>query len=219
LKALEEAGHPVLHLELADIYDLGGQFFVWEFATAVASYFLKINPFDQPNVESAKVLARQMVTTYSETGALPKGEAVDPNPGILADFLGASQVGDYIAFQAYVQPTPEFEAALQALRLETRDRYKVSTTLGFGPRFLHSTGQLHKGDAGKGLFIQFTSQTSQDIDIPDEAGSPESAMSFGTLKMSQALGDAQALQEAGRRVISISLGEHPIETIRQMRQQ
>ena len=115
-----------------------------------------------------------------------------------------------------MQPTLEFEAAIQALRLETRDRYKVATTLGFGPRFLHSTGQLHKGDSGNGLFVQFTSQTSQDIDIPDEAGRPDSAMSFGTLKMSQALGDAQALREAGRRVINFPLGENPEADIHKM---
>ncbi|MBC8506918.1 MAG: glucose-6-phosphate isomerase [Anaerolineales bacterium] len=219
LKTLEDAGHPVLQIELDDVYDLGGQFFIWEFATAVASYFLKINPFDQPNVESAKVLARQMVATYSETGTLPKGEDVDPSPRALADFLDSSKPGDYIAFQAYVQPTPEVEAALQALRLEARERYKVATTFGFGPRFLHSTGQLHKGDAGKGLFVQFTSQTSQDVDIPNEAGNPESSMTFGTLKMSQALGDAQALRDAGRRVISIALGENPEKSIQQMRKQ
>lgn len=216
LNTLEEAGHPVIKLELADIYYLGGQFFVWEFATAIASYFLKINPFDQPNVESAKVLTRQMVATYAETGVLHIGESAEPNADTLAEFLSSAKAGDYIAFQAYVQPTPEVETALQALRLETRDRYKVATTLGFGPRFLHSTGQLHKGDAGNGLFVQFTSQTSQDIDIPDEAGRSESAMTFGTLKMSQALGDAQALREAGRRVIGFQLGENPAADIHKL---
>ena len=218
LKALEEVGHPVLHIQLADIYDLGGQFFVWEFATAVASHILEINPFDQPNVESAKVFARQIVTAYSKTGVLPEGESTNPSIKALAEFLESSSPGDYVAFQAYVQPTPEVEAALQALRLGTRDRYKVATTLGFGPRFLHSTGQLHKGDAGNGLFVQFTSQPSQDIDIPDEAGSPDSTMTFGTLKMAQALGDAQALRDADRRVISIPLGGTPEKTIQQMRQ-
>ena len=219
LKLLEKAGHPVLHLELADVYDLGGQFFVWEFATAVASYFLEINPFDQPNVESAKVLAKEMVAAYHQSGTLPKGEAAEATSQTLADFLSSAKAGDYVAYQAYVQATPEVESALQALRLETRDSYKVATSLGFGPRFLHSTGQLHKGDAGNGLFVQFTSQTSPDVDIPDEAGNPGSAMSFGTLKMSQALGDAQALRDAGRRVISIPLGENPLKTIQQMRKQ
>lgn len=218
LTALEEAGQPVLRLHLADIYDLGGQFFVWEFATAVASYFLEINPFDQPNVESAKVLARQMVAAYRESGVLPQGDAQTPSPEGLTEFLSSAKPGDYVAVQAYLQPTPEVKSALGALRLEIRDHYKMPTTLGFGPRFLHSTGQLHKGDAGNGLFIQFTSQAPQDIDIPDEAGGQASGMTFGTLKMAQALGDAQALRDAGRRVISFPLGEKPKDTIQRMRQ-
>jgi len=213
-KTLEDAGHPLLRLQLDDIYDLGGQFFLWEFATAVASHFLEINPFDQPDVESAKVLARQMVATYRETGQLPKGEITPPGPKVLEEFLGSIQPGDYVAFQAYVHPTPEVERILQDIRLGTHKNFKAATTLGFGPRFLHSTGQLHKGDAGNGLFIQFTSQPIKDIDIPDEAGKAASAMSFGTLKMSQALGDAQALRDAGRRVICIPLGENPVETLK-----
>ena len=217
LQSLENAGHPVLRLQFDDVYDLGGQFFLWEFATVVASHFLNINPFDQPNVESAKILARQMVTAYGETGVLPTGETTPPKPDVLENFLGSIQVGDYVSFQAYVQPTPEVEAALQALRLETRDHFKVATSLGFGPRFLHSTGQLHKGDGGNGLFIQLTSQVSPDADIPDEAGKPASVMSFGTLKMAQALGDAQALRDAGRRVISIPLGENPVRMLKQLK--
>jgi transaldolase / glucose-6-phosphate isomerase len=218
LKSLENAGHPVLRLKLADTYDLGGQFFLWEFATAVASYFLEVNPFDQPDVESAKILAREMVVAYSETGALPQGETTLPSAHVLNEFLGSAKPGDYVALQAYVHPTPEVVAKLQALRLEARQRFKLATTLGFGPRFLHSTGQLHKGDAGRGLFVQFTSQASQDVDIPDEAGKPASAMSFGTLKTAQALGDAQALRDAGRRVISIPLGDKPIEILKQLKQ-
>lgn len=208
LEALQNAGHPVITMQLDDVYDLGGQFFVWEFATAVASYFLEINPFDQPNVESAKVLARQMVATYSETGSLPAGDQVVATPEIISDFLSQSKPGSYLALQAYVHPTPEVEALLQDLRQEAGTRYKMATSLGFGPRFLHSTGQLHKGDAGNGLFIQFTSQPPQDVNIPDEAREPDSAMSFGTLIMSQALGDAQALRDAGRPVISIASGEN-----------
>jgi transaldolase / glucose-6-phosphate isomerase len=217
LSSLEDAGHPVLRLNLDDIYDLGGQFFLWEFATIVASHFLEINPFDQPDVESAKILAREMVSAYSETGALPQGETSAPDAKVLNEFLGSAKAGDYIAFQAYVQPIPEVEAKLQALRLEAGQRFNVATTLGFGPRFLHSTGQLHKGDAGKGLFVQLTSQATKDVDIPDEAGKPASAMSFGTLKLAQALGDAQALRDAGRRVISIPLGEDPSTALKQLK--
>ncbi len=125
----------------------------------------------------------------------------------LQAFLAQAQAGDYISLQAYVQPTAETDAALLALRTRLRDHLKLATTVGYGPRFLHSTGQLHKGDAGNGLFIQFTADDSQDRAIPDEAGSPESTMSFGVLKMAQALGDKQALLDSGRRVIRFHLGD------------
>jgi glucose-6-phosphate isomerase len=214
VQALEEAGHPLVLLRLNDLYDLGGQFFLWEMATAVAGHRLGINPFEQPNVEAAKVLARNMVAEYKEKGALPSGKFAPLAAEALDEFLAQAQPGDpatgsgrsYIALQAYVQPTPETDAALAALRLRLRDRYRLATTVGYGPRFLHSTGQLHKGDAGNGLFIQFTSDAPQDVPIPDEAGSPDAAMTFGVLKMAQTLGDQQALLEAGRQVIRFHLG-------------
>lgn len=207
LAALAEAGHPVICIDLEDTFDLGGQFLLWELATAVASHLLHINPFDQPNVEAAKVLARQMVQAYTETGALPQADSAPVTPAALHDFLAQAQPGDYIALQAYVQPTPETDAALQALRAQLLERYHLATTVGYGPRFLHSTGQLHKGDRGNGLFIQFTSANAQDLPIPDEAGKPESALTFGVLKQAQALGDRQALLQAGRRVIHFRLGQ------------
>jgi hypothetical protein len=206
IKALEIAGHPVVRLQLSDLYDLGEQFFLWEFATAVAGYRLGINPFNQPNVEAAKILAREAVAAYSETGALPEDEPSPLTPEALTGFLVQAQGGDYVAFQAYVQPTAETDAALLALRTQIRDRLKLATTVGYGPRFLHSTGQLHKGDRGNGLFIQFTSDPLQDVDIPDEAGEPASTMTFGVLKMAQALGDKAALEGEGRRVIRFHLG-------------
>ncbi|MBL6965992.1 MAG: glucose-6-phosphate isomerase [Anaerolineales bacterium] len=219
LKALADVGYPVVRIHLASIYDLGGQFLLWELATAVAGYFLQINPFDQPNVESAKALARQMVTAYTENGELPAGEETIPSAAALTEFLSQSNPGDYVALQAYLHPTPEVEAALTELRLEIRDTYKVATTLGFGPRFLHSTGQLHKGDRGNGLFIQLISDAAKDIPIPDEAGRAASAMSFDTLKKSQALGDAQALRDAERRVIVFPVGSAPAELILALRSQ
>jgi transaldolase/glucose-6-phosphate isomerase len=205
--AIERAGHPVVRLRLRDLYDLGEQFFLWEMATAVAGYRLGINPFDQPNVEAAKVLARQMVAAYAARGALPESQAAPLTGAALRGFLDQAQAGDYIALQAYVRPTAETDAALLALRSRLRDRLKLATTVGYGPRFLHSTGQLHKGDAGNGLFIQLTADSPQDTPIPDEAGSPASAMTFGVLKTAQALGDMQALQDAGRRVIRFHLGD------------
>ncbi|MCP4357082.1 MAG: glucose-6-phosphate isomerase [Chloroflexi bacterium] len=206
LITLEHAGHPAVGIGLNDLYDLGGQFMMWEMATAVAGHLLNIQPFDQPNVEAAKILARQMVATYHETGQLPAGESVEGTADNLQTFLSQTKPGDYVSLQAYVQPTPETDAALQTLRTHIRDRYKVATTVGYGPRFLHSTGQLHKGDDGRGLFIQFTSDPAQDVPIPDEAGQPQSAMSFGVLKMAQALGDGQALLDGNRRFFRFHLG-------------
>jgi transaldolase/glucose-6-phosphate isomerase len=224
VQALESVGHPVVRLHLDDLYDLGGQFFLWEIATVVAGSRLGINPFDQPNVEAAKVLARQTVADYQEKGALPDGGFAPLTSEALEQFLALAQTGErtanslrsYIALQAFVQPTPETDAALLALRTRLRDRTKLATTVGYGPRFLHSTGQLHKGDAGNGLFIQFTADDLQEVPIPDEAGSSNSAMSFGVLKTAQALGDWQALLAAGRRVIRFHLGDDVVGGLRRL---
>jgi hypothetical protein len=193
-------------------------------ATVVASGRLGVNPFDQPNVEAAKVLARRTVAEYQEKGALPAGEFAPLTAEALEQFLALAQAGEgtadlprsYIALQAFVQPTPETDAALLALRARLRDRTRLATTVGYGPRFLHSTGQLHKGDAGNGLFIQFTADDLQDIPIPDEAGSPDSTMSFGVLNAAQALGDWQALLAAGRRVIRFHLGDDVVNGLKQL---
>jgi transaldolase/glucose-6-phosphate isomerase len=220
LAELERSGNPIVRLSLRDLYDLGGEFFLWEMAVAVAGHRLGINPFDQPNVEAAKALARQITAEYREKGSLAVetpalsgdditvyGEIAGGTPGeALVGFLGKAHAGAYIAFQAYVLPTAETDEALQALRTRLRDRFRLATTLGYGPRFLHSTGQLHKGDAGRGLFLQFTADDPRDVGIPDEAGSPASSMSFGVLKAAQAIGDRQALVNSGRKVIRFHLG-------------
>jgi len=222
---LEGAGVPVVRLRLKDIYDLGGQFFLWEMATAVAGSRLGINPFDQPNVEAAKVLARDMAAEYQKEGQLPELTPAFQSNGIkvygdlpeseadmitagdaLRAFLTRGQAGDYIALQTYVQPDAETDWAMLELRTRLRAYTSLATTSGYGPRFLHSTGQLHKGDGGNGLFIQITADSPEDVQIPDEAGSPESSISFGVLKAAQALGDRQALLEADRRVIRFYLG-------------
>ena len=202
LKALE--GHPVVRIELRDLYDLGYQFFLWEMATAVAGHLLEINPFDQPNVESAKVRAREMMSAYAQKGSLPEDRAEPPQ--VLQTFLSQAGPGDYLCLQAYVKPSDPTTDVLQQLRTRIRDRYRVATTLGYGPRFLHSTGQLHKGDGGAGLFVQLTNEPGRDAPIPDTAGRESSGVSFGTLKMAQALGDKQALKDNQRRVIRIHLG-------------
>jgi glucose-6-phosphate isomerase len=206
LQALEEAGHPVVRIDLRDLHDLGAQFFVWEMATAVAGHLLGINPFNQPNVESAKARAREMMSAYTKTGDLPEDRSEPADPEVLKRFLDQSEERSYVSLQAYVQPAEETDALLQQLRTRIRNRYQVATTVGYGPRFLHSTGQLHKGDGGGGLFIQFTDTPRRDAPIPEVAGEEYSAASFGVLKMAQALGDKRALKDKQRRVIRIHLG-------------
>ena len=216
LDAIEGAGHPLLRIRLADAYDLGGQFFLWEMATAVAGHLLGINPFDQPNVESAKVRAREMMAAYTQSGSLPEDKAEPPEGAVLKKFLDRAKEGDYAALQAYVNPRPSTSQLLQQLRMEIRDRYRIATTVGYGPRFLHSTGQLHKGDGGAGLFLQFTDTTDRDAGIPDTAGEQASGASFGVLKTAQALGDKLALADNRRRVIRIHLGSDVDAALKQL---
>lgn len=230
MAALEQAGHPVVRVGLENIYDIGGQFLLWELATAVAGYRLGIQPFNQPNVESAKVRARELVSAYQETGELPAESPVltvdtisvygdiqaEDLEGVWASFLEAANPGDYLALQAFIHPTEEASDALQFLRLRLRELLRLATTVGYGPRFLHSTGQLHKGDAGNGLFVQLTSDEPEDAPIPDQAGSDESSLSFGVLKLAQALGDRRALLDAERRVIRFHLSGDPASDIRNL---
>jgi glucose-6-phosphate isomerase len=214
LMDLANSGHPVLHLPLEDEYDIGAQFFLWEFATTVAGYFLMINPFNQPNVESAKIQARKMVATYEKTGKLPEIESAPINRESLQRFLEDRKLGDYICLQAYVNPTKSAKKALSKIRLDLLRKYKLATTAGFGPRFLHSTGQLHKGDAGNGIFIQIISSPVEDVGIPQKPGDDTSHITFQTLKLSQALGDAAALQSTGRKLILYIIND--IEEVKQL---
>ncbi len=218
LKALEQAGYPIINIKIDDLYDLGGQFFTWELAAAVAGYCLGINPFDQPNVESAKGLAREMVAAYKKNGSLPDSRSEKPETLILNNFLSGLQPGkNYVAIQAYLMPTPEMDVALAQLRTRIQTQYKAATTVGYGPRFLHSTGQYHKGDAGNGLFIQFIASPPEDTLIPDEMGKAEGTLSFGALESAQALGDAQALVNNHRPVIRFRLGKEPAREIKGLR--
>ncbi len=224
LAALHQAGHPVIALSMEEPYALGGEILRWELATAVAGQRLGINPFDQPNVEAAKVLARQMVAAYRDKGKLPEempawsSEALDIYGDVtsLKNFLGQAKAGDYIALQAYVEPTEEMDMALANLRLRIRDRYRLATTVGYGPRYLHSTGQLHKGDRGAGLFIQITADDREDAPIPDEPGQSSSSITFGALKAAQAMGDRQALINSGRRVIRLHFRENLLRELERM---
>ena len=218
LCALQSAGHPVLRLTLDDAYDLGAQVFLWEFAVAIAGARLGIQPFDQPNVEAAKKLARRMVGLYQASGTLPAYPSLPASADALHKFLSQAQPGDYIAIQAYLTPTHETTAALQRLRVALRDRYHLATTVGYGPRYLHSTGQLHKGDGGHGLFLQFTVDPAEDVAIPDRPGAAASSLTFGVLAKAQALGDYEALKAAGRRVMHMHLEGDVVHTLRRLAQ-
>ncbi len=224
VRRLAGAGHPVVRIDLTDGYDLGAQFFLWEMATAVAGHRLNIQPFDQPNVESAKVLARKMMAAYQSTGSLPPQQPAFSEDGadvfgswpttrrilrtagdVLVDFLRQVEAGDYLALHAYIQPTPAADEALADLRERLRQRHRLATTVGYGPRFLHSTGQLHKGDANRGLFLQFTDDPLADAPIPEEAGEATSSITFSLLVRAQAMGDGQALVDNSRRMLRIHL--------------
>ena len=199
-------------------------------ATAVAGWRLAINPFDQPDVEAAKILARRMIAEYRETGEIPPETPSLAVPGIsvygavapcapgaaLSAFLEQAVPGAYAAIQAYLRPCPETDAALEAFRLRLRERFGLPVTVGYGPRFLHSTGQLHKGDAGRGLFIQLTADDPRDAPIPDEIGLPDSSLTFGVLKAAQVFGDRQALIDAGRPVIRFHLHGDPVGGIKRL---
>ena len=229
LETLKVVDQPTLLLRLKDRYDLGGQFFLWELAVAIAGHLLGIHPFNQPNVESAKVRAREMVSEFQKTNQLPSEEPKVKGSGValfgdvqgnsletaIQGFLSQGLSGapspqskqGYIALQAFILPTQENTDALQSLRLILRDRTGLATTLGYGPRYLHSTGQLQKGDSGQGLFIQITAEHPHDVAIPEKAGSLASSLTFGTLIHAQALGEHQALKQAGRRVLRIHLDD------------
>ncbi|MGB4861606.1 MAG: bifunctional transaldolase/phosoglucose isomerase [Tepidiformaceae bacterium] len=191
LQALEKAGHPVVRLAYHDPYQLGAEFFRWEFATAVAGHILQINAFDQPNVQEAK----------EATNKILAGQKVDSSTPPVDQVLGEVKEGDYIALTAYVPRNDEWERRLQRVRVALRDRYHVATTIGFGPRFLHSTGQMHKGGPNQGVFLQVVSQPEVDLPIPGET------KTFGELKSAQADGDLESLRAHGRRVARMTPAE------------
>ncbi|MCS7246718.1 MAG: hypothetical protein NZ840_00550 [Anaerolineales bacterium] len=215
--ALQEREHPILILPLSDRYQVAEQFFFWEMATAIACHLIGVHPFDQPNVEETKTLTRQFLATYTESGKL-SAETPDFDDGsievfgspsastpeeALINFLAEAAPPAYVALQAFLPQTPEVDQALQTLRRVIRQQSGCAVTLGYGPRYLHSTGQLHKGGGGKAYFVQFTCEPqSTDLAVPDETGSARSRISFGTLKLAQALGDRQALLNRGHRVLS-----------------
>ncbi|HEV2449953.1 MAG TPA: glucose-6-phosphate isomerase [Thermoplasmata archaeon] len=205
------AGVPVLRFALDDLHELGAEFFRWEFAVAAAGVIVGIDPFDQPDVELAKELARRAMSADAPAPsggvvALPVGPSWEYTSG-LARWLAEANVGDYVAIQAFLAPSDRIDEKLRALRSALRRRLRVSTTLGYGPRFLHSTGQLHKGGPASGLFLQLVDEPSEALELPAGHGS------FGKIIRAQADGDAQALEQKGRRLFRVQLGRDPISAL------
>ena len=215
LKALEQAGHPTITILMDDALDLGQEFYRWEMATAVASAVFGINPFDQPNVQAAKTATDGLMKTVEEQGSLPeKSQPVASQDGVayysavpgesasdvLEAFFAQARSGDFLCLQAYLTETPAVSASLLELRQRVQAQYHIATTSGYGPRFLHSTGQYHKGGPDTGLFVQFTDDNPQDLALPGRS------YTFGTFKNAQALGDLEALQSYNRRTLRVHLG-------------
>ncbi|MGH7415919.1 MAG: RpiB/LacA/LacB family sugar-phosphate isomerase [Candidatus Rokuibacteriota bacterium] len=215
LAKLADAGHPVLRLVLRDPMDLGAEFFRWELATATAGAVLGVNPFDEPDVARGKEQTSTLLTEWRRSRRLPEWPSDIEEDGMvlmtksnkkptsvskgLAAHLAQAGPGDYLALQAYLTPTPEAWRALQEIRVALRDRLRIATTVGWGPRYLHATGQLHKGGPMSGLFVQITGEDREDVAIPG------AGYGFTTLKAAQALGDLQSLRDGARRVIRLHL--------------
>jgi transaldolase / glucose-6-phosphate isomerase len=223
--ALEHAAHPVVRIGVADIYDIGQEFFRWEMAVAIAGAIIGINPFDQPDVEASKVATRALTVAFERTGALPADAPIHQESGIslftdarnadaleqalggdrsLAGYLRAHlnrlEVGDYFAILAYLAMNQTHRDAVQGMRQMVRDRKRVATSLGFGPRFLHSTGQAYKGGPSSGVFLQITADDARDISVPGQR------YSFGVVKAAEARGDFTVLVERERRLLRVHFG-------------
>jgi glucose-6-phosphate isomerase len=211
LSALAAAGHPIVNRQLNDIYDLGSEFFIWEFATACAGWRLGINPFDQPNVQEAKDATRDLLSEFSNSGKLPDDQKLADDEAIRAQ-LASIEHGDYVAFLNYIEELPEVDRKFQEIRTAVRDRTKCATTIGYGPRFLHSTGQLHKGGPNTGVFFQFEAKDTSDFPVPGEP------YTFAVLKQAQALGDCRALVSRGRRVVRVDLGDNLLASLDRLKE-
>lgn len=209
VEALRAAGHPVLVLEMADTYDIGGEFFCWEVATATAGAILGINPFDQPNVQESKDNTRAALERYRQTGDFGIDLSAEPMQGA-EELLNTIKPGDYFAILAYTEPTPEVDEALRRIRVAIRDRFGVATTAGYGPRYLHSTGQLHKGGPNTGVYLMLTDQRGEDIPIPGED------YGFKTLVQAQWAGDLKSLRDHGRRVAMVPMSDDRAVTLAQL---
>jgi glucose-6-phosphate isomerase len=227
LTAIEKAGHPVVRISMADIYDLGAEFFRWEIATAVAGSIIGIDAFNQPDVEASKIVTKDLTSQYEKSGSLPAEKPVVEDNGIklftdeknaadlaraaggekslaayLKAHLGRIGAGDYFALLGYIQMNAGHEKTLQAIRHAVRDRKHVATCLGFGPRFLHSTGQAYKGGPNSGVFLQVTCDDAVELPVPEQK------YTFGVVKAAQARGDFEVLAQRGRRALRVHLGSN-----------
>lgn len=235
VRDLKQSGHPVVQISMADRYDLGREVFRWEMATAVAGSLLEIDPFNQPDVEASKIATRDLTQRYEREGSFPRetaffsqggislladeencsslSRAVGADPtlaSILQAHLGQLTRGDYFAILAYLEMSPQNQSLLQSLRHQVRDRFGVATCLGFGPRFLHSTGQAYKGGPDSGVFLQVTGEDTQDLPVPGRK------YTFGAVKDAQARGDFQVLSQRRRRALRVHLSAPVEEGLRRL---
>lgn len=225
-EVLQDAGHPVIRLEIEDRLDVGQEFLRWEIATAYAGAILGINPFDQPDVQESKEKTTALLEQLQATGSLPTGGPTlakgpiefygDGNPEspekLVWDLFSRTGPGDYFCIQGFLPELAEVDEALEHIRVRVRDRLQIATTNGYGPRFLHSTGQLHKGGPNTGVFLQITSDDEEDADVPG------TGYSFGALEKAQALGDLETLKGRGRRIVRAHLRGRPLESLRALQE-
>jgi transaldolase / glucose-6-phosphate isomerase len=226
---LVAAGHPLVRLTLGDLHDLGDAFYLWEFATAVAGAVMEINPFDQPNVQESKDHTRELLDQLVREGSLPATEPLAVEDAIMVRRASAIDAGasldaaitaliealdrsDYLAIMQYVEETPEHDQLLLRIRRAVAEASAITTTSGYGPRFLHSTGQLHKGGSDRAVFLQIVASGGEDVQIPQEA------FSFGDLAAAQAIGDFQSLASRNRRALSIDVGSDPAKGLERIAQ-
>ena len=237
IERLVGAGQPVVQISLADRYDLAAEFFRWEFATAVVGAIMSVDPFNQPDVEASKLASKRLTEAYELSGSLPSDDPVlkEDEAGLLvfADKRNRESLspqahdgsvvawlrahferlgpGDYFAVLAYLEMNEANERELQTIRQAVRERYSVATCLGFGPRFLHSTGQAYKGGPNSGVFLQITGDDVQDLPIPGRN------YTFGVVKAAQASGDLEVLEERGRRALRVHLRGNSADVLPRLR--
>lgn len=214
MKALKQAGHPFIRIELSDRFDLGREIFSWEVAVALAGSVLGIHPFNQPDVQLAKNFTKKAMENIGKKEASDEETWSFDEPKALAQalksWLEQAKPGDYVAIQAYLAPSEEVTEALQSIRLELLKRTNLATTLGYGPRFLHSTGQLHKGGPNTGLFLQIVDEPNTELPVP------ETDYSFKNLIEAQAVGDYRALKQRGRRILRVNLKSDVISGLKKL---